>query len=88
MLLINKSAVGHLIIIKQPERFPKSHGHPKPMNKLILNEPARSHLRVISLSCSLSLSFSVHVPVTVLSVIRLHSSGEQQAPVSSQIPLI
>ena len=32
--------IGHLIIIKQPERFPKSNWHPKSMNKLTLNEPA------------------------------------------------
>ena len=31
----------HLIIIKQPECFPKSHGHPKSMYKLTYNKPAR-----------------------------------------------
>ena len=29
--------IGYLVIIKQPERFPKSDGNPKLMNKLALN---------------------------------------------------
>ena len=31
---------GHLIIIKQPECFPKSDGYPKSLNKLTLNKTA------------------------------------------------
>ena len=40
--LINKSAISHLIIIKQPEHFPESSTSPHSMNtcKLTLNESA------------------------------------------------
>ena len=41
MSLINKNQpISHLIIIKQPECFPKSDSHLKSMNKLNLNKPA------------------------------------------------
>ena len=38
--------IGQLIIIKQPEWFPKSNGHLKLMNKLTLNKPAKSSLTI------------------------------------------
>ena len=35
------------LIVKQPERFPKSYGHPKSMNKLTLKEPAMKQIHQI-----------------------------------------
>ena len=32
--------IGNIIIIKQPEHYPKSYRHPKSMNNLTLNKPA------------------------------------------------
>ena len=37
----------HLIIIKLPERFPKSDGHSESMDKVTLNEPAINYSLII-----------------------------------------
>ena len=46
--------IGHPIIIKQPEHFPKSDRDPKSMIKLVLNEPAITEIvKMISVYLSI-----------------------------------